>query len=76
LNKEVVEREPEGVVLTRHWTCDGATEASANSSRVEGAYETGIQKVNLHLQIKASVVVHHDVECKRVKKSENMMEGM
>jgi hypothetical protein len=35
-----------------------------------------VQKVNLHLQIKASVVVHYDVECKRVKKSENMMEGM
>jgi hypothetical protein len=35
-----------------------------------------VKKVNLHLQIKTSVVVHHDVECKRVKKSENMMEGI
>jgi hypothetical protein len=37
---EVVEREPDGVVLVRHWTSDGAV----NSSGVGGACETGCSK--------------------------------
>jgi hypothetical protein len=37
---EVVEREPEGVMLARHWT----GEASSNSSGVRGACETGCSK--------------------------------
>jgi hypothetical protein len=49
---EVVEREPEGVVLT----------------------------INPHLQLKTPIVVHYDVECRRVKKSEeeskNVIEGV
>ena len=42
---EVVEREPEGVVLARHWT----GEASANSSGVGGACETGVFKNSTHV---------------------------
>jgi hypothetical protein len=42
---EVVEREPEGVVLARHWT----SEASPNSSEVGGACETGVFKRSTHV---------------------------
>jgi hypothetical protein len=30
----------------------------------------GVQKINLRLQVRTPVVVHHDVECRKVKKSE------
>jgi hypothetical protein len=42
---EVVEREPEGMVLARHWT----GEALPNSSEVGGAYETGVFKRSTHV---------------------------
>jgi hypothetical protein len=49
---EVVEREPEGVVLVRHWSGD----ASSNSSGVGGAFKTRVFKrstyiYNLGLQL-------------------------
>jgi hypothetical protein len=42
---EVVEREPEGVVLVRYWT----GEASPNSLRVGGACKTGVFKRSTHI---------------------------
>jgi hypothetical protein len=42
---EVVEREPEGVVLVRHWT----GEASTSSSGVGGACEIGVLKRSHHV---------------------------
>jgi hypothetical protein len=42
---EVVEREPEGMVLARHWT----DEASPNSSGVGGACEIGVFKRLAHI---------------------------
>jgi hypothetical protein len=42
---EVIEREPEGVVLTRHWTGDGA----ASSSRVGGVCKIGVFKRSHHV---------------------------
>jgi hypothetical protein len=42
---EVVEREPEGVVLVRHWT----GEASVNSSGVGGACEIRVFKRSTHV---------------------------
>jgi hypothetical protein len=42
---EVIEREPEGVVLVRHWT----GEASQNSSGVGGACEIGMFKRSTHV---------------------------
>jgi hypothetical protein len=42
---EVVKREPEGVVLARHWT----GEATMNSSGVGGAYETGMFRRSIHV---------------------------
>jgi hypothetical protein len=42
---EVIEREPEGVVLTRHWT----GEALSNSSGVGGACETEVFKRSTHV---------------------------
>jgi hypothetical protein len=42
---KVVEREPKGMVLMRHWT----GEASLNSSGVGGAYETEVFKRSTHV---------------------------
>jgi hypothetical protein len=42
---EVVEREPEGVVLVRHWT----GEVSPNSSEVKRACETRVFKRSTHV---------------------------
>jgi hypothetical protein len=42
---EVVEREPECMVLVRHWS----GEASLNSSGVAGVCETGVFKRSTHV---------------------------
>jgi hypothetical protein len=42
---EMVEREPDGVVLVKH--CTG--EVSSNSSRVGGACKTGVFKISTHV---------------------------
>jgi hypothetical protein len=42
---EVVERDPEGMVLVRHWT----GEASMSSSGVGGAYEIGVFRRSTHV---------------------------
>jgi hypothetical protein len=46
---------------------------------VRGACETGVFKRLTHV-LRTPIVVHHDVECRRVKKgegeSENVMEGV
>jgi hypothetical protein len=42
---KVIEREPEGVVLMRHWTGDGA----ASSSGVGGTCEIGVFKRSHHI---------------------------
>jgi hypothetical protein len=65
---KVVEREPEGVVLARHWTGMerrgiGKLVGSGRSLR-----NRGVQKVNPCLQVKTLIVVHHVIECRRVKK--------
>jgi hypothetical protein len=58
---EVVEREPNDVVLARHWTGDEAVR------EWEELVKPGIQKINPRLQLRTSVVIHHNVECRRVK---------
>jgi hypothetical protein len=47
---ELVEREPEGMVLVRHWS----SEASTNSSGVRGACETRVFKRSNHVSQNSS----------------------
>jgi hypothetical protein len=70
---EVVEREPEGVVLARHWIGDGAVRHRRTLQEWEELVNRGVQKVNPRLQIRTPVVVRHDVECRRVKKRVKML---
>jgi hypothetical protein len=73
---KVVEREPDGVVLVRHWTGDGAARHHRTRREWEELVKPGCSKINPHLQLRTPVVVRHDVECGKVKKSEKESENV
>jgi hypothetical protein len=62
---EAVEREPEGIVLMRAMERRSISEL-VGSGRI--LQNRGVQKVNPCLQVRTPIIVHHGIECRRVKK--------
>jgi hypothetical protein len=69
---EVVEREPEGTVLARHWIGDGAARHRRTHLEWEEVVKPGCSKINPRLQLRTPIIVHHDIECRRVNKRVKM----
>jgi hypothetical protein len=72
----VVEREPDDMVLVRHWTSDERRGIDKPVESERSLQNRDVQKINPRLQVRTPVIVCHDVECTRVKKCEEKSENV